>query len=92
MTYSVGPKDNCEKTVLKPIKIVDHNNKVMGLKEKAVIGLGTITCVVAILQFTSRSLSQHCVYPVLLHSRSNEDLSQLDSNLWLDSNLAAVKY
>ena len=71
----IRPKDNGKNTGAKPIKIIHHNNDAMGLREKAMIGHGTITCVVAIPQFSSRSLSQQCIDHVLLDSRSNGDLA-----------------
>ena len=47
----------------------------MGQENGTVIGRGTVTCVVAIPQFSSRSLSQRHVYRVLLDSGSNGDLA-----------------
>ena len=61
--------NNCDHTILKPIKVIDVNENAKGLSkgptksamgpEKGnMVGRGSITCIVAILQFSSRSLSQ----------------------------------
>ena len=47
----------------------------MGLEKGAVVGHGSVTCIVAIPQFSSRSLSLWRVYRVLLDSRSDGDLA-----------------
>ena len=47
----------------------------MGQENGTIIGHGRVTCVVAIPQFSSRSLSQRRVYRVLLDSGSDEDLA-----------------
>ena len=61
--------NNCENTIPKPIKVIDIKENVMGLakgqakkttgpEKGTVVGHGSITCIVAIPQFSSRSLRQ----------------------------------
>ena len=84
--------NNCDHSIPKPIKVIDvidnakglskgPSKRAMGQENGTVIGHGTVTCVVAIPQFSSRSLSQRRVYRVLLDSRSDGDLLQLITNI-----------
>ena len=53
----------------------------MGLEKGTIIGHGTVTCVVVIPQFSCRSPSQQQVYCMLLDSRSNGDLTFVQSGM-----------
>ena len=61
--------NNCDHTIPKPIKVIDildnakglsegPSKTTMGLEKGTVVGRGTVTCVVAIPQFSSRSPSR----------------------------------
>ena len=78
--------NNCDHSIPQPNKVIDvldnakglskgPSKTAMGGENGTVIGRGTVTCVVAIPQFSSRSLSQRCVYRVLLDSGSDGDLA-----------------